>query len=71
MKHLGRCDIKGDIPVTENDLNSFVHVLEYFRTRIAGRNLPELTGKAKYSKRPIVNKYREGKVKRTPARGVK
>jgi len=29
-------------------------------------NLPELTGKAKYCKRPIVNKYREGKVKRTP-----
>jgi hypothetical protein len=29
-------------------------------------NLPELTGKAKYIQRPIVNKYREGKVKRTP-----
>ena len=27
--------------------------------------------KAKYSWRPIVNKYREGKVKRTPVRGVK
>jgi hypothetical protein len=27
--------------------------------------------KAKYDQRPIVNKYREGKVKRTPARGVK
>ena len=52
-------------------MNSFVHALEYFRTRIAGRNLPELTGKAKYSKKPIVNKYREGKVKRTPERGVK
>jgi hypothetical protein len=34
-------------------------------------NPPELTGKAKYSSRPIVNKYREGKVKRTPERGVK
>jgi len=34
-------------------------------------NLPELTGKAKYSLIPIVNKYREGKVKRTPERGVK
>ena len=29
-------------------------------------NLPELTGKAKYSRRPIVNKYREGKVKSSP-----
>ena len=27
--------------------------------------------KAKYSCRPIVNEYREGKVKRTPVRGVK
>ena len=27
--------------------------------------------KAKHSWRPIVNKYREGKVKRTPVRGVK
>ena len=33
----------------------------------AGRPLP----KAKYSQRPIVNKYREGKVKSTPVRGVK
>jgi hypothetical protein len=29
-------------------------------------NLPELTGKAKYFQRPIVNKYREGKVKSKP-----
>ena len=27
--------------------------------------------KAKYSRRPIVNEYREGQVKSTPARGVK
>ena len=27
--------------------------------------------KAKYVKTPIVNKYREGKVKSTPVRGVK
>ena len=32
-----------------------------------GRPLP----KAKYTTRPIVQQYREGKVKRTPARGVK
>ena len=34
-------------------------------------NLPEPSGKAKYVKRPIVNKYREGKVKRTLNKGVK
>jgi hypothetical protein len=27
--------------------------------------------KAKYSRRPIADEYREGMVKRTPARGVK
>jgi hypothetical protein len=27
--------------------------------------------KAKYPRRPIVHEYREGQVKRTPARGVK
>ena len=32
----------------ENTMNSFVDVLEYFETRIARRNLPELTGKAKH-----------------------
>ena len=34
-------------------------------------NLPEPSGKAKYVVRPIANKYREGKVKSTPTRGVK
>ena len=34
-------------------------------------NQGALTPKAKYSSRSIVNKYREGKVKRTPVRGVK
>jgi hypothetical protein len=34
-------------------------------------NLGALTPKAKYSKRPIVNKYREGKVKSSPVRTVK
>ena len=44
---------------------------EYLGTRIARGNLAELTAKAKYISRPIVNKYREGKVKSTPMRGVK
>ena len=34
-------------------------------------NLRGPSRKAKYSWRPIVNQHREGKVKRTPARGVK
>jgi hypothetical protein len=34
-------------------------------------NPPGPSGKAKYQKGPIVNKYREGKVKNTPVRGVK
>ena len=32
---------------------------------------PGPPGKAKYILRPIVNKFREGKVKSTPGRGVK
>jgi hypothetical protein len=34
---------------------SFVSILEYPGTRIARGNPPELTGKAKYFSRPIVN----------------
>ena len=34
-------------------------------------NLPEPSGKAKYVERPIVNQYREGKVKSTLNKGVK
>ena len=34
-------------------------------------NQPEPSGKAKYIKRPIVNKYCEGKVKSTLKKGVK
>ena len=40
-------------------------VPEYRETRKFCGNLPGPSGKAKYSKSPIVNKYREGKVKRT------
>ena len=34
-------------------------------------NLPEPSGKAKYVVRPIANKYREGKMKRTLKRELK
>ncbi len=62
---------EGNSPVSENGFILFVIFLEYFETRMARRNLPELTGKAKYSSRSIVNKYREGKVKSSPVRAVK
>ena len=44
---------------------------EYVDKWLRRRNLAELTAKAKYSQRPIVNKYREGKVKSSPIRAVK
>ena len=52
--------------MSENNKIFFVSVLKYPRTRIAWGNPPELTGKSKYISRPIVNKYREGKVKSSP-----
>jgi len=45
--------------------------LEYFDKRKRRRKHPGLSGKAKYTLRSIVNKYREGKVKSSPARAVK
>ncbi len=36
-----------------------------------GMKLGRPLSKAKHTRRPIANKYREGMVKRTPARGVK
>ena len=38
---------------------------------MAGGNPAELTAKAKYTFKSIVNKYREGKVKSSPIRTVK
>ena len=46
---------EGNGPVRENNDIFFVADLEYLETRIARGNQPELTGKAKYSWRPIVN----------------
>ncbi len=46
--------IVGNSPVSENK-KSFIVTLEYLETRMARGNLPELTGKAKYYTRPIVN----------------
>jgi len=45
----------GNSPVSENDVVSFVAILEYPGTRIAWGNPAELTAKAKYVLRSIVN----------------
>ena len=55
MKLLETNATVGDSPVIEIIVTLFVTVLEYFETRIPRRNPPELTGKAKYSFRSIVN----------------
>ena len=46
-------------------------ILEYLEKRKPRGNHPVLPGKAKYLILPIVNKYREGKVKSSPLRAVK
>ena len=46
---------EGNSPVHEILSDFFVSVLEYLETRVARGNLPELTGKAKYILRSIVN----------------
>ena len=60
-----RQTIDGNSPVFEIYENGG-SVPEYRETRKFCGKLPGPSGKAKYSKSPIVNKYREGKVKRTP-----
>ena len=44
---------------------------EYHVEGLSCGNLGGPPSKTKYSWRPIVNEYREGKVKSTPVRGVK
>jgi hypothetical protein len=56
---------EGDSPVCESAEDSWLGILSTTGTLIlweAGGSTP----KAKYTWRPIVNKYREGKVKSTP-----
>jgi hypothetical protein len=60
-----RQTIDGNSPVFEIYENGG-SVPEYRETRKFCGKQPGPSGKAKYSKSPIVNKYREGKVKRTP-----
>ena len=62
---------EGKSPVNENEFVLPILLLKYFETQMARRNPGELTPKAKYSSRSIVNKYREGKVKSSPVRAMK
>ena len=57
--------IAGDSPVRESDL-TLGQVPEYHVEGLSCGNLGRPLSKAKYSWRPIANKYREGKVKSTP-----
>ena len=56
---------EGDSPVRESDPTPD-RVPEYHVEGLSCGNLGGPPSKAKYSWRPIVNKYREGKVKSTP-----
>ena len=57
--------IEGDSPVGEA-MNLRDRPPEYHVEGLSCGNLGRPLSKAKYSWRPIVNKYREGKVKSTP-----
>ena len=62
--------IEGDSPVGEA-IDHRVRPPEYHVEGLSCGKLGGPPSKAKYSWRPIVNEYREGKVKSTPVRGVK
>jgi len=68
---LGSSTIEGDSPVPGGFLLFVVYIpstAEHVKFR---RNLGGPSPKAKYMKRPIANKYREGKVKSISNREVK
>eukprot|EP00825_Cyclidium_porcatum_P030462 TRINITY_DN3228_c0_g1_i5.p4 TRINITY_DN3228_c0_g1~~TRINITY_DN3228_c0_g1_i5.p4 ORF type:complete len:206 (-),score=-38.80 TRINITY_DN3228_c0_g1_i5:4-621(-) len=67
---LGRRTGEGESPVHEK-LESLVGQLEYHGARQSCGKQGGPTPKAKYFWRPIVDQYREGKVKRTGVTGVK
>jgi len=62
---------EGNSPVFENPFVLLAVLLKYLGKRKSRGNHPGLPGKAKYFISPIVNKYREGKVKSSPVRAVK
>jgi hypothetical protein len=57
--------VEGDSPVSESDPTPG-RVPEYHVEGLSCGKLGGPPSKAKYSWRPIVNQYREGKVKSTP-----
>ena len=63
--HLGRTTVEGESPVGEKKRASDV-LLSTTGHEKSGGNLGGPPSKAKYPWPPIVNQYREGKVKRTP-----
>ena len=63
--------IEGKSPVFENFSVLLAILLKYLEKRNPRGKLPRLLGKAKYFISPIVNQYREGKVKSSPVRAVK
>ncbi len=63
---LERPTIEGDSPVCENAQRLRSEFLSTTGHVKSGGNLGRPLSKAKYSLGPIVNKYREGKAKRTP-----
>ena len=61
---------EGDSPVGERNYSPDVFPSSAGHGK-PGMNLSRPRDKAKYLQRPITKKYREGKMKRTPFRGVK
>ena len=68
---LGRAAEEGESPVGEGQLGHLLSDLSTAGHEESRGKQGRPRSKAKYPKRPIVNEYREGKVKSTPVRGVK
>ena len=64
-RSMERATIEGESPVSEKLSLLFLSLSTTGHGKSCG-NPPRPRGKAKYFWRPIVDKYREGKVKRTP-----
>ena len=64
--YLERYATAGDSPVGESEAASVDRPPEYHVEGLSCGKLGGPPSKAKYSWRPIVNEYREGKVKSTP-----
>jgi hypothetical protein len=68
---LGRAAEEGESPVGEGWRGSLLLYLSTVGHEESRGKQGRPRSKAKYPKRPIVDEYREGKVKSTPVRGVK